>query len=105
MMTSIEVLSVYEAMLALTGQLVVAASNNDWEQFMLLEQRCATHLQTLNNGDAALPMTGANRQKKIALMKNLLSDDRKIRDLTTPWMSRLAALVDRPAQNNASTRA
>ena len=103
MMTSIEVLTVYEDMLALTGQLVVAASNNDWEQFMLLEQRCAIHLQTLKNGEATLPMTGANRQKKIALMKNLLSDDRKIRDLTMPWMGRLAALIDHRVQSSAST--
>jgi flagellar protein FliT len=101
MMTSIEILSVYEAMLALTGQLVVAAGNNDWEQFLLLEQRCAVHLQTLKNGGPALPMTGASRQKKIALMQKLLSDDRKIRDLTMPWMGRLAALVDHPAQQRA----
>ena len=101
MMTSIEVLSVYEAMLALTGQLVVAATNNDWEQFLVLEKRCAAHLQTLKNGEPALPMTGANRSRKIALMQKLLSDDRKIRDLTMPWMSRLAALVDQPAQRRA----
>jgi flagellar protein FliT len=101
MMTSNEVLSVYEAMLALTGQLVVAASNNDWEQFMVLEQCCAAHLQTLKNGEAALPMTGDSRQKKIALVKKLLSDDRKIRDLTMPWMGRLAALIDHPAPRPA----
>lgn len=98
MMTSSEVLTAYEAMLALTGQLVVAASNSDWEQFLLLEKRCAVHLQTLKNGEPVLPMTGACRQKKIALIQQLLSDDRKIRDLTMPWMSRLAALVDQPAQ-------
>ena len=101
MMTSIEVLSAYEAMLALTGQLVVAASNSDWEQFLLLENRCAVHLQALKNGEPALPMTGASRQKKVALIQKLLSDDRKIRDLTMPWMSRLAALVEHPAQQRA----
>jgi flagellar protein FliT len=94
MMTSEEVLSSYEAMAALTTQMVVAAGNSEWDRFMQLEQRCALHVAALKQNDTALAMQGAAREKKVALIKKLLADDRKIRDLTTPWMAQLAALIN-----------
>jgi flagellar protein FliT len=93
MMTSQEVLSAYEAMLELTAELIVAASNQDWERFVQLEKCCSDHAQMIKNNSPSLPMTGSCRQKKIVLINRLLSDDRTIRDLTAPWMIHLSALI------------
>ena len=57
MMNSDEVISLYESVSELTGQMLTAAQQRDWE----------------------------NRQ--------ILAHDRAIRDLTTPWMAQLAALI------------
>ena len=93
MMTSQEVLSVYEAMVELTGQMLLAAGGKDWDQLIALERRCAAHVQTLKDNGPVLALQGPGRDKKIEILKKLLSDDRQIRDLTMPWMAQLSALI------------
>ena len=92
MMTSQQVLSVYEELVDLTGKMVAAASVSDWDQLAALEGRCATHVQALK--DAAAPvLTGENRARKVRIIRKMLDDDRKIRDLTMPWMAQLSSLI------------
>ncbi len=94
MMTSHEVLRVYEDMVGLTDQMLAAARDGDWDRLVLLEQRCAAHVQTLKHGEPPQALQGESRQKKVALIRKMLDDDRQIRDLTTPWMAQLAALIN-----------
>jgi len=94
MMTSQEVLSVYAAMANLTEQMVRAATLSDWEHLVLLEQRVAGHVQVLREQEPPAPMQGAEREQKIELIRQMLNADRKIRDLTMPWMAQLAKLIN-----------
>lgn len=93
MMTTQQVLSTYEAMQALTAQMVAAASASDWDQLAVLERRCAVHVQDLKDHAEDLPMSGEHRVAKIQIIRQLLDDDRKIRDLTMPWMAHLSAMI------------
>ncbi len=93
MMTSQETLSVYEAMAELTGQMLAASRDGDWNQLDVLEQRHSAHVRRLNLRAAALPLTGESRVKKVEFIGKMLADDRKIRDLTMPWMAQLSALM------------
>ncbi len=93
-MTSQEILSVYEAMVALTEQMVQAAAASDWDSLVLLEQRCAAHVRQLKEATPAVELDAPNRERKIEAIRKMLDDDRKIRDLTMPWMSRLSALIN-----------
>lgn len=93
MMTSQDILSVYAAMAELTEQMVHAASSSDWDQLVLLEQRCAAHVQALREQEPAQPMQGAERERKINLIHQMLNADRQIRDLTMPWMAQLSKLI------------
>ncbi len=101
MMTNQEVLSVYEAMVDLTEQMLAAARSDDWDQLVALEQRCAAHVRTLKHSGPAPAMLGPCRDKKIEIIKKLLSADRKICDLTMPWMLQLSALI---SSGNAKRR-
>ena len=94
MMTSQQVLSVYAAMADLTGQMVQAATRSDWDLLVLLEQRCAAHVQTLREQEPAQPMRGVERERKIELIRQMLNADRQIRDLTMPWMAQLSKLIN-----------
>jgi flagellar protein FliT len=93
-MTSHEVLAVYETMVELTEQMVQAAGGADWDLLGELEQRCAAQVQLLKNNEAPLALKGQSRQKKVDCIKKMLDDDRKIRDLTMPWMAQLSALIN-----------
>ena len=94
MMTNQEVLTTYETMQTLTGRMVMAASNADWEAFEALEQQVSAHVEALTANEAKVVLESAGRQRKVALIKQILEDDRKIRDLTMPWMAQLSKLIN-----------
>lgn len=98
-MTGQEVLSEYAAVAELTGQMLAAAEAGDWDQLVLLEQRCTEHVDTLKRGEAAVTLNPQGRQAKVDCIKRILADDRRIRDLTMPWMAQLSALI-----NNSGTQ-
>lgn len=94
MMTSQEVLCVYADMAQLTEQMVRAATLSDWDHLVLLEQRVAAQVQLLREQESPQPMQGAEREQKIELIRKMLTADRKIRDLTMPWMAQLSKLIN-----------
>jgi flagellar protein FliT len=93
MMTSQEVVTVYEAMVGITEQMVLAAENSDWDRLVVLEQQCAAYTQQLKDSEPPLALVGANRERKVKAIRQMLDDDRRIRDLTMPWMAQLSALI------------
>jgi flagellar protein FliT len=99
MMTGQEVLSEYAAVADLTGQMLAAAEAGDWDHLVVLEQACTAHVDVLKRAEAAVELTPSSRQAKVDCLRRILADDRKIRDLTTPWMAQLSALI-----NNSGTQ-
>lgn len=93
-MTNDDVLSTYEAMLALSEQMVAAAECGEWDELSLLEKRVGAHASALQANDQQILLDGASRVKKVAIIKQLLAYDRTIRDLTTPWMAQLSQLIN-----------
>jgi len=92
-MTSEDILTVYESVADLTGQMLAAADSSDWERLVALEQQCSARVSTLRASEAGQPLTATARQRKVALIKKVLADDRRIRDLTEPWMAQLSKLI------------
>ncbi len=86
-MTSTEVLSMYENIAGLTSKMAVAAQMSDWSSLDRMENQCAAESVIAMGGVPALE--GTARQRKIDLLKQILANDRAIRDVTEPWMGRL----------------
>ena len=99
MMTGQQVLSEYAAVAELTGQMLQAAQAGDWDALALLEQRCSAHVDTLKRAEAAVVLNPTGRHAKIDCIRRILADDRRIRDLTMPWMAQLSAMI-----NNSGTQ-
>ncbi len=97
-MTSNEVLSMYEQIAGLSNQMAVAARASDWDGLSTLEQQCAAQASTLASG--AAPTAGAARLRKIDLLKQIMANDRAIREVTEPWMAQLSNVMQ-PAQASA----
>lgn len=92
-MTSQEVVTVYEAMVGITEQMVQAAESSDWDRLVELEQACAAYTRQLKASEPTLALAGDNRERKVRAIRQMLDDDRRIRDLTMPWMAQLSALI------------
>jgi flagellar protein FliT len=87
-MTSNEVLSMYENIAGLTAKMAVAAQAGDWDGLAKLENQCAAQASAAQSGVPALD--GALRMRKIDLLKQIMANDRAVRDVTEPWMGQLA---------------
>ncbi len=86
-MTSNEVLSMYENIAGLTGKMASAAQSGDWNNFDDLKAQCAVQASATASG--VPPLEGARRQRKIDLLKQIMANDRAVRDVTEPWMGQL----------------
>ena len=86
-MTSNEVLSMYENIAGLTGKMAAAAQSEDWIGFDSLQAQCAAQAAAAATGVPALE--GARRLRKIDLLKQIMANDRAVRDVTEPWMGQL----------------
>jgi flagellar protein FliT len=94
MMSHQEALTTYQAMTGLTAQMVDAAGSSDWERLALLEQECSACVERLKQCEPAAAMQGAEREQKVRAIRTMLEHDRMVRDLVSPWMARLAALLN-----------
>lgn len=103
-MTSEDIVEVYEAMAVITDQMLHAANDSDWDRLALLEQQCAQHVRQLKEHEPQ-PLAGPQRVKKVDAIRRMLAADRQIRDLTTPWMARLSALISNSSTERRVARA
>ncbi|MGI4718472.1 MAG: flagellar protein FliT [Janthinobacterium lividum] len=105
MMTGQDVVTVYETMVGITDQMLDAATASDWERLTELEQQCAACVRQLRENEGALPLAGPQRQRKVNAIRRMLDADRQIRDLTTPWMARLSAMISNTSTERRVARA
>ena len=94
MMNSDQVISLYETVSEITGQMLQAAQSRDWENLVALESHCASQMQCLKDGEPVAKLSGAIRARKVAIIHQILAHDREIRDLVSPWMAELASLIN-----------
>ncbi len=104
-MTASEILSTYEILSALTGDMLDAARQADWDQLALLEQACQPHIAALTVHDTPRALSGAELQRKLKVIRKILADDAKIRDLTEPWLAELQSLLHGSGRRKTATQA
>eukprot|EP01032_Pedospumella_encystans_P027799 gene27798-31401_t len=59
----------------------------------VLEKQTAMASATVAAGATVAPLDGAARQRKIDLLKQILANDRAIRDVTEPWLNRTPGMA------------
>jgi flagellar protein FliT len=99
MMNNQDIVATYEMMAEITTDMLHSATAGDWDRVVLLEQQCARCLQRLQANEAQV-LASEQRARKLFAIRRMLADDRKIRDLTMPWMAQLSALI----QNSGTQR-
>lgn len=100
-MTSNQVLSMYENLAGLTGQMAAAARTSDWDSFSRLENQCALRTARLKD-EPAPALSGTSRLRKIDLLKMILANDREIRTVTDPWAGQLADIMQGAAATSSA---
>ena len=104
-MSGQEVVTTYETMVRITERMLDAASASQWERLAELEQECARHANRLKAHEGGAALGGQERLRKVDAIRRMLDTDRRIRDLTTPWMAHLASLMKSTSAERRVVRA
>ncbi|MGF6274745.1 flagellar protein FliT [Massilia sp. UYP11] len=86
-MNANDALAMYENLAGLTRRMSDAAKTGDWNEFASLNLEAKVEARSAAAGMPAL--AGAQRLRKIDLLKQLMANDRAIRDVTEPSDGRL----------------
>ena len=92
-MSTSQVISNYQSLSSITGQMREAAIQGEWDKLILLEAQCSRQISTMKPVDAVAKLDEPERQQKISLIKKILADDREIRNRTEGWMEQLQRLM------------
>ncbi|MBI5429629.1 MAG: flagellar protein FliT [Nitrosomonadales bacterium] len=88
-----QVIRHYESLSAITGQMREAAVHGNWDTLVSLEQQCSRHVTAMKPVDTETALDESARQRKIQLIKKILTDDAEIRNLTETWMGQLQRIM------------
>jgi flagellar protein FliT len=86
-------LHIYNAIETLSNQMLAAAKKEDWEKLVELEKNCAQHVQQLKYYQNVLPLSKDLQEQKKSSIQRILANDSQIRDLVSPQMASLSALI------------
>lgn len=92
-MTAEQLLTVYQELAELTSKMAAAAAAEDWDRVVELERDCASRVQKLKTNEGTANWSLPTRMQKAEIIRCILADDRRIRDLAMPWMAQLSALI------------
>ncbi|MDL2284137.1 flagellar protein FliT [Oxalobacter sp. OttesenSCG-928-P03] len=87
------ILTVYDKVSGVMGLMVLAAEASDWDRLTELQPQCKAYVDTLRISDHHEGLTDEEIEHKMFLIRKILDDDRRIRELTEPWMKQLADLL------------
>ena len=91
--TDNRLIGTYEAVAEFTDQMLVAVRQGDYDRLALLEEECSRCVGLLRSAELVAPLTDEQRARKIAMIRQILANDRELRDITEPWMTRLASMM------------
>ena len=85
---------IYDAIEKISNQMLTAAEKEDWDTLTELESICAQHVQQLKVYQNVLPLSRDAHEQKTSIIQRILANDSKIRDLISPRMAALSALIN-----------
>lgn len=103
-------IAIYETILTLSSDMLVAARQSDWIQLCALEKRVAALREQLKEDDPPSANTWAGlssewREHKVELIRRILDLDRQIREYAEPQLETLRKLLSGHRQGRSMTRA
>lgn len=104
-MEYLDMIAIYEKVASISSQMLTAAQNNDWDKLALLESACTEQITILKRDPQKMPLTVEQRGHKVRIIQTILENDRRIRDITDPWMSELSTLMHSASAERKLNRA
>lgn len=89
-----DVPAMYERMLDLSREMLVAADGEEWDKLILLEQERSGIVETLQATPDIVPDSQQEKDQLIRLIKDIQACDERIRPMVASWMAELRAMFE-----------
>ena len=103
-MNSTEMLDTYETLSELTGTMLTAARQGEWDALASLEERCRAHVGALMES-APTALNESEQRAKVAIIRATLQNDAQIRALADPRLHELQARLSLTRTGQRGVRA
>lgn len=88
-----QMIAAYQAILAITDQMLQAAKSSDWDKLVTLERSCKHLTNQLMEQRTQSPLSEIQQKKKIDLIQQILARDAEIRTITEPQIAHLQNML------------
>jgi flagellar protein FliT len=88
-----QIVAMYEAILATTHQMLQATKDRDWDRLIVLECDCKQLTNRLTEQHPTQPLNKIQQKKKINLIQQILACDAEIRIITEPQIAYLQNML------------
>lgn len=95
----------YQSLSGLLATMVSLAEKGDWDQVAGMERSCKPIIEQIRNAAAEERLTEDQRREKIQVIKQILRDDARLRELANPWMAKLQEALQQSRTGRAAVRA
>jgi hypothetical protein len=89
----LQIMQRYEKALELTRSMLEAAQKSEWERLVAVERERATLIEQLRNLDREPGRDTRERERKRALLREIMQLDEQIEILTRDWMRELREVL------------
>jgi len=100
-----DLVSDYESLSHLTGEMRVAANAGEWDKLISLEQLSGQYLVRIQSAEASAPLNDSSRQRIVGLIRKILDDDTEISKLTQAWMGQIQTILNSNRQEQRLNQA
>lgn len=99
-MCASQIISDYESLSNLTGQMREAAVQGDWDHLLEMEAQCKQHVAHMRLLEDDESLDEATRKLKVSFIHSILANDAEIRQHTEVWMQQLQRILYNNHQEN-----
>jgi len=89
----LQIMQRYEKALALTRSMLEAAQKSEWERLVAVERERTSLVDQLRDLDREPPRDARERERKRALLCEIMQLDEQIENLTRDWMRELREVL------------
>lgn len=95
----------YESLSGMLTTMIRAAEQGDWEQVAGMESSFKPIIDQIRSTTAEERLSDDERRQKIQVIKQILRDDARLRELANPWMTKLQDAIQQTGKSRDAIQA
>lgn len=105
MQKQMNMIAQYESLSGILARMVSAAEQGDWDQVAGMESACKPLIELIKSTPVDERLSHDQRRQKIQVIRKILHDDARLRELANPRMAQLQEMLQETRKSRDAVRA